>query len=217
MVVITFSYLGTAWVASVLVTWVLCSSTGFPWVRMLPPVHHLCCCSQVVLGCWLHHCHAARGGGFMGVTVTSRSLRTQGLVYSPCCGWSWCQGCHQGVWVTGSAVVPVASGHRFHLPLLGVGAGAVFLFLHHLLIVVLVRLLCICVGWVAAMWQDAFVWARPLHLVGGSCSLGWGAFVQVGLLQHGEPSHRLGHRYSTIVHSRAGLSPPPLTVILATV
>ena len=56
-----------------------------------------------------------------GVLGSQLSLLLSGawvLVCNPCCWESQCQGyCHWGL-ASGSAVVPEASGHRYHLPLL---------------------------------------------------------------------------------------------------
>ena len=39
---------------------------------------------------WRAGCTSARGAGFMDFTVTDGDLRTQGLVSSSSCWWSWC-------------------------------------------------------------------------------------------------------------------------------
>ena len=101
--------------------------------------------------------------------------------------------------------------------------------------------LCLC-ELAAAAWQVALVWVVPLHLacdwlscctgwespffhVGWCCAhdhgrlcrswaatTWWGAFPQAGLLQHSGCFSRLGY-HSKSLCVRAGLPPPPLTVI----
>ena len=116
MVVITFSYLGTALVTLVLVIWVSCSSSGSPQARVLlshaPPVLLFPGCLGVLVSL------------LPGVLGSQMSLLLVGawgprdLYTAPVAGGASIEVSAIGGWVTSFAVVPVASGFRIHLPLL---------------------------------------------------------------------------------------------------
>ena len=135
------------------------------------------CCQE----CWVHSCHCHWWG--------SEDL---GSCIQPCCWWIWCQRCATEGWVTGSAVVPAASGQRFHLPLLVGEGGVVFpvptpfasgcargatllsVWVKPQLLngVTSCELGCCLVaylhmGWADA-WQGAFIWAGLPHSLGRS-------------------------------------------------
>ena len=89
------------------------------------PMLHLCCCSWVVSGCWLHHCHRC---WVMGVFVAAGGPGTLGIICSP-------PACGAGVdysrgWVACSVVIlkPLVAGSTCHhwVGCAGVKQGEVF-------------------------------------------------------------------------------------------
>ena len=102
--------------------WVSCSSTSSLWalhgLGCCCPVHHLCCCSQVIWGCWqyyyqrhsVHRCYC-------------QWLRSGVSCAAPAAGRAGVRSAATRGWVTGTAVTPGASGCRCHPPLQGKGEG----------------------------------------------------------------------------------------------
>ena len=58
----------------------------------------------------------ARGSGFKDDTVSAKGQGSGNLYTAPTAGRAGVWRATTGGWVTGSAVVPEASAHRFHLP-----------------------------------------------------------------------------------------------------
>ena len=95
------------------VTWILCFSPSSLWAFLslgcCCPVYHLHCCSRLVWGCWLP-CS-------QGCWVNGCHCCCQGpghLFAAPIGGGASVRCAATGGWATGSAVVPEASGLRFH-------------------------------------------------------------------------------------------------------
>ena len=122
VVVITFSYLGTAFVTLVLVTWVSCSSTGSLWAQML-----LSCAPPALL---FLSCLGVLFPPLPGVLSSLLLVEVWGpgdLYTAPTAGGANLGFAISGGWVMCSAVVLVDSGFRFPLPLLWRRTGTVFL------------------------------------------------------------------------------------------
>ena len=116
--------------------------------------------------------------------------------------------------VTGSAVIHVASGHRYPLPQLGRRAGAVFYYLALSACGYASKQLCTYRVEVMTTQQDVFTQARPPHSAGGPHSHRWGTFTwaelpplnrehfQARLPQQG--GHFCEPGYPASTHSRTG-------------
>ena len=116
--------------------------------------------------------------GMLGSQVSLSLAGTWGLMdlyTTPAAGGAGVKVATTRGWVTRSAVVPVASGHRFHLPPL---TGAQWLFSLSD-VVVPVRPLCVLTDWAPETQQGTFMWARLL-LLGGEHSRRQGHHDKVG-------------------------------------